>query len=268
MKKKSIPKFMRAKGQEKLICLTAYDAFQAALLNASEVDLILIGDTLGHVVQGNNSTIPVTLDEIIYHSRIVARNAPDTLVVADMPFGSVGVSVEETMRQCIHTIKQSGVGAVKMEGTSKAILEAIPRLNEIGVPVMGHIGFQPQSVNVYGGNKIDGKTDDDRKRLLDDAQLLMEAGVFSLVLECVIENVAKEITETISIPTIGIGSGRYVDGQILVIHDLLGMTIGKLPSFIRKYADLFEVAKEAVQHWTEDVKNVRYPSEGETYQVK
>lgn len=266
MKKYPIPRLMRAKGKEKIICLTAYDAFLATILNQSSADIILVGDTLGHVVQGQDSTIPVTVDEMIYHCRIVRRNAPEKLVIADMPFGSYGITTEDTVRQCAHVFKNTEVGAVKMEGASESILEAIPRLNEMGVPVMGHIGLRPQSVNIYGGYKTDGKTQKDRDRLLHEAQLLAKAGVFAIVLESVIGEVAKEITQKVPALTIGIGSGKDVDGQIIVIHDLLGMTTGRVPSFVREYANIKEVSQNAVEQWAEDVKKGHYPSLSETYQ--
>ncbi len=267
MKKYSIPRLVKTKGKRKLVCLTAYDVFSATMIQESSVDMILVGDTLGHVIQGRQSTLPVTLEHIIYHADIVVRNAPDRLVIADMPFGSFGVSTEETVRHCVHVMKESGAGAVKMEGTDASILESIAQLNRIGVPVMGHLGFRPQSVNVYG-YKIDGKTDDDANRLIEEAQALAEAGVFAMVLECVIEEVAQKITESVPVLTIGIGSGRYTDGQVLVFHDILGMTQGRLPSFVRQYANLSEVAQQAIENWAEDVRNSQYPSDQEIYQVK
>lgn len=267
MKKYEIPKLLKAKGKDKLTCITAYDAFSAQLLNQSEVDMILVGDSLGHVIQGQDSTIPVTLEQIIYHTRIVAAQAPKKLVIADMPFGSYGISVEQTMQECVRVFKETQAGAVKLEGATRIIAQAIHQLYAIGVPVMGHLGFRPQSVNILG-YKIDGKTQEEGERLLQEAKTLEQAGAFAIVLECVIEEIAQKITNSITIPTIGIGSGVFCDGQVLVFHDMLGMTSGKLPSFVRQYANLNQIAKEALNHWLEDVKSQNYPSKEETYQVK
>ncbi|MBF0237215.1 MAG: 3-methyl-2-oxobutanoate hydroxymethyltransferase [SAR324 cluster bacterium] len=268
MKKIGVPQIVQAKGNEKLLCLTAYDAFSATMVGQSDVHMILVGDSLGHVIQGKNTTIGVSMEHIIYHSGIVVQNAPEKFIIADMPFGSVGVSVEETVRHCMEVFKASGASAVKLEGTSPAILQAVPLLNDIGVPVMGHLGFRPQSVHVYGGYKVDGKSDTDRTRLMDEAAKLEEAGVFSIVLECVTEEVAQDVTKQLKIPTIGIGSGRFVDGQVLVFHDLLGMTTGKVPSFVRRYASLAESAREGIHKWLEDVQGGNYPAEKELYHLK
>jgi 3-methyl-2-oxobutanoate hydroxymethyltransferase len=267
MKKYEIPRILKNKGKEKLTCVTAYDAFSAQLLNALPVDMILVGDSLGHVIQGKESTVSVTIEDILYHTRIVAANAPKKLVIADMPLGSYGITTEQTVQECLNAFKTTQAGAVKMEGASRLVLKAIRQLYDLGVPVMGHLGFQPQSVNLLG-YKIDGKTDEDRSRLIKEAKSLEDAGAFAIVLECVIEDIAKEITESIGIPTIGIGSGGFVDGQVLVFHDILGMTTGKLPSFVRQYANLNQIAKDALQHWLEDVRSCNYPSKEETYQIK
>ena len=265
MKKYPIPKIVKQKGKEPLFCLTGYDAFHASLLNRSAVQMILVGDTLGMVIQGQESTIPVTVDDIIYHSRIIVRNAPNKLVIADMPFGSIGVSLAEDLRQCIRVFKESGVGALKIEGAATWVLEIIQRLQELGIPVMGHIGFQPQSVHL-NGYRIEGKTQESRTRLLREAKALEKVGIFGIVLECIIEEVAQEITKELRIPTIGIGSGKAVDGQVLVLLDLLGMTEGHLPSFVRKYANFYETAQAAIEQWMSDVKLGNYPSVQETYQ--
>lgn len=263
----NIRQIIRGKGQDKLICLTAYDAFSARISQTNEVDMVLVGDSLGFVVQGDITTVPVTLEQIIYHTKIVVNNTSGKVVIADMPFGSYGITVESTVKNCMEVIKATGATAVKMEGTSEEILEAIYQLVNLGVPVMGHIGFQPQSVNV-SGVKIAGKTEEDVESLMERAMDLTEAGVFSLVLESVIESAARRITESITIPTIGIGSGKYTDGQVLVFHDLVGMTTGYVPTFVRQYANITEVCDEAVAKWVDDVKAMEFPSEKETYQVK
>lgn len=265
MKPILIPKLLRRKGQEKLTCLTGYDAFHATVLNESDVDMILVGDTLGLMVQGHDSTLPVTLEEIIYHARIVARCAPSKLVIADMPFGSLQADVALNVEHCVRVFKESGAGALKMEGATSEILETIRHLQPLGVPVCGHIGFQPQSVHL-SGYKVDGKTDSAEQRLLEEAQQLQEAGCFGIVLECVIGDVAERITQSVRMLTIGIGSGSGVDAQVLVLHDLLGMTSGRLPSFVRKYAELRQTALQAVQEWVGDVRQQSYPNAQESYQ--
>ena len=265
MKQILIPKLLRRKGQGKLTCLTGYDAFHATILDESSVDMILVGDTLGLMVQGHDSTLPVTLEEIIYHARIVTRCAPTKLVLADMPFGSLQADVALNVEQSIRVFKDSGAGALKMEGATSEILTTIQHLTPLGVPVCGHIGFQPQSVHL-SGYKIDGKTLPDQQRLLEEAQRLQDAGCFAIVLECIVDEVAKLITQSVDMLTIGIGSGLGVDVQVLVLHDLLGMTTGKMPSFVRQYAQLQRTALAAVNDWVDDVRSLNYPSLGESYQ--
>ena len=266
MSKYNIPRLLEKKGTQKVICMTAYEVFSAQLLNESAVDLILVGDSLGHVIQGKQSTVPVTLEEMIYHCTIVSQNAPTKTVIGDLPFGAVGISVQETVKNCVRLFKESGIQAVKMEGASEIILESIRRLLDLGVPVMGHIGLQPQSVNVYGGYKVQGRTDEIGKQLLEQAHALAQAGVFGMVLECVVEKVALQITEEIPSLTIGIGSGQYTDGQVLVTQDVLGMLPGRVPSFVRKYANIFQSAQEAIGAWMADVKSGEYPSVKERYE--
>jgi len=250
---------MKAKG-EKIVSLTAYDYFTAALLEAVRVDFILVGDSLANVVQGHDTTIPVTLEQVIYHTEIVVRKAPEMLVIADMPFGTFNVSAEETVKNCIRAFKETECGGVKLEGASPSTLEAVSRLSQMGVPVMGHIGLTPQSVHTEGGYHMYGKDDADRSRLMEDAKRLEQAGVFALVLECVVPDLAREITQGVRVPTIGIGSGPYTDGQILVVHDLLGMFPVGSPNFVTRYADFFELGKEALGRFVEDVRSGKYPS--------
>ena len=265
MKQILIPKLLRRKGQGKLTCLTGYDAFHATILDESSVDMILVGDTLGLMVQGHDSTLPVTLEEIIYHARIVTRCATTKLVLVDMPFGSLQADVALNVEQSIRVFKDSGAGALKMEGANSEILTTIRHLTPMGVPVCGHIGFQPQSVHL-SGYKIDGKTLPDQQRLLEEAQRLQDAGCFAIVLECVVDEVAELITQSVDMLTIGIGSGPGVDVQVLVLHDLLGMTTGRMPSFVRQYAQLQKIALAAVKEWVDDVHSLDYPSQGESYQ--
>ena len=265
MKQILIPKLLRRRGQEKLTCLTGYDAFHATMLEESPVDMILVGDTLGLMVQGHDSTLPVTLEEIIYHARIVTRCAPTKLVIADMPFGSLQADVALNVEQSIRVFKDSGSGALKIEGATSEILTTTRHLTPMGVPVCGHIGFQPQSVHL-SGYKIDGKTLPDQHRLLEEAQRLQDAGCFAIVLECVVDEVAEQITRSVDMLTIGIGSGPGVDAQVLVLHDLLGMTNGRMPSFVRQYAQLRQIALAAVNEWVDNVRSLDYPGPDESYQ--
>jgi 3-methyl-2-oxobutanoate hydroxymethyltransferase len=250
---------MKAKG-EKIVSLTAYDYFTAALLDAVHVDFILVGDSLANVVQGHDTTIPVTLEETIYHTEIVVRKAPDALVIADMPFGSFNVSAEETVKNCVRVFKETGCGGVKLEGASPSTLEAVSRLSQMGVPVMGHIGLKPQSVHTEGGYHMHGRDEQGKGRLKDEARMLEQSGAFAIVLECVVADLAREITQKARVPTIGIGSGPYTDGQILVVHDLLGMFPVGSPNFVTRYADFFELGKDALLRFVDDVRSGRYPS--------
>lgn len=251
--------------REKLVAITAYDLFTARIANEAGADILLVGDSLGNVIQGKDTTIPVQIDHVIYHGDIVVRNAPDCLVIIDMPFGAVGVSVEESVANCVRVFKETEAGAVKFEGAGDIMLQTIQRLADIGVPVMGHLGFTPQSVNLFGGFKVDGKNEQQVETLFQSAKALEKAGAFSIVLECVIDTVAKKLSEELSIPTIGIGSGSDCDGQIIVVNDILGMGEGKLPSFVRLYENFFEKGKHAVSQYAHDVRHQKYPSDKESY---
>ena len=253
MKKFQIPKIKKTKqSSEKLICLTAYDYFTAHILDQVGVDIILVGDTLGNVIQGNDTTISVTLEEIIYHTKIVRKGSPEGLIIIDMPFGYYGDTVENGVRNCVKAFKETGANGVKVEGAGEVTLKTIKNLIEIGVPVMGHIGFTPQSINIFGGGVIVGKNEETANKIKYEAKQLEEAGIFSIVLECIQKDIASQITNMLNIPTIGIGSGDSVDGQILVIHDLLGMTVGKLPSFVKPYANFLSDGISAVSKWKND----------------
>jgi len=211
---------------EPIVSITAYDLFTAQVAEEAGVDFILVGDSLANVVQGYATTIPVSIEETIYHTRIVMRAVRDTLVIADMPFGTFKVKEEETVKNALRIFKETLCGGVKMEGADETNLLAIEKLNNLGVPVMGHIGLLPQTVHVEGGYRVKGKSRTGRQRLLEQARALEDAGVFLLILECVEAQAAREITQTLEIPVIGIGSGPYTDGQIMVIHDALGMLAG------------------------------------------
>jgi 3-methyl-2-oxobutanoate hydroxymethyltransferase len=245
--------------KEKITMLTAYDFSTALILDRAGIDVLLVGDSVGPIFSGYENTLPVTVEEIIYHTKAVARARKNALLVADMPFLSYQCSLEDAVKNCGLMLKV-GAEAVKLEG-GREIADLVRKLTLSGIPVMGHIGLTPQSIHSMGGYKVQGKTEESRKRLISSAQALEEAGVFSIVLECVPEDLAKEITENISIPTIGIGAGRYCDGQVLVINDILGLFEGFRPKFVKKYADLGPVVEKAVKDFIEEVKTGKFPDE-------
>jgi len=251
----TVPRFREAKGQQKLAMLTAYDEPMARLFDAAGVDAILVGDTLGMVVQGKSTTLPVTLDEIIYHAEIVARTAKWALVVVDLPFMSYQVSPEEALRSAGRVLKETGAAAVKLEGGAEQAA-TIRAIAEAGIPVMGHVGLRPQAVHSLGGmNRIQR----DVERLKDDALAAQSAGAFSLVLELIPRDLAAEITSLLDIPTIGIGAGPECDGQVLVGPDMLGLT-GFQPRFLKQYADLGKIVREAAAKYTAEVRDGAFPS--------
>ena len=248
----------------KITCLTAYDYPTARLLDDAGVDVILVGDSLAMVVLGYDSTLPVTLDEMLHHARAVRRGTKRALLVADMPFGSYHSDTAESLRNAVRFIKEAGVEAVKVEGGERR-LELIARLTEAEIPVMGHVGLTPQSVNALGGYRVQGKTADSAEQLLRDARAVEAAGAFSVVLEAVPRELAAQITRELRIPTIGIGAGPDCDGQILVVHDLLGLTFDQTPKFARQYANLGESISGAVRQYCEDVRSGGFPSDAESY---
>jgi 3-methyl-2-oxobutanoate hydroxymethyltransferase len=249
---------------QKIVCLTAYDYPTARLLDEAGVDVILVGDSLAMVVLGHESTLPVTLDEMLHHARAVRRGTKHALVVADMPFGSYHSETAESLRNAVRFVKEAGVEAVKVEGGERR-LELIARLTEAEIPVMGHVGLTPQSVNALGGYRVQGKTVDSAEQLLRDARAVEAAGAFAIVLEAVPRELATQITRELRIPTIGIGAGPDCDGQILVVHDLLGLTFEQTPKFARKYANVGEVISNAVREYCADVRNGAFPSDSESY---
>ena len=248
----------------KITCLTAYDYPTARLLDDAGVDILLVGDSLGMAVLGYESTIPVTLDDVLHHLRAVRRGTRRALLVADMPFGSFHVSIEESIRNAVRLVKEGGAEAVKVEGGERR-LELIARLVEAEIPVMGHVGLTPQSVNAMGGFHVQGKTAEASRQIERDARAVEAAGAFSVVLESVPREVAARITEKLRIPTIGIGAGPDCDGQVLVFHDLLGITTGHVPKFVRRYAELSSEISRAVSEYCEDVREGRFPSDAESY---
>jgi 3-methyl-2-oxobutanoate hydroxymethyltransferase len=249
---------------ERLVCLTAYDFPTARIVDEAGIDIILVGDSLGNVVLGYGNTVPVTLDEILIHLKAVRRAVQRALLVADMPYGSFHTGADDAVRNALRLVKEGGAEAVKLEGGHKRV-QLVKRLVDEEIAVMGHIGLTPQSINKLGAYRVQGKTAATARQLLDDARALEDAGAFAIVLEVVPREIASLITESISIPTIGIGAGAGCDIQVLVIHDMLGLSFGKLARFVRPYANLHEVMTDAVTRYADDVRNGTYPSEDESY---
>jgi 3-methyl-2-oxobutanoate hydroxymethyltransferase len=263
MGRMTVPGIRERKGKEKLTMLTAYDFTMAGLVDGAGIDMILVGDSLGQVVLGYDSTVPVTIDEMILHTRSVTRAARQCLVVIDMPFLSYHVSIEEARRNAGRMMKESGAGAVKLEGGVR-MRETIRALVDIEVPVMGHIGLTPQSIHRMGGYKVQGKGVE-ATGLINDAKAVEEAGAFAVVLECVPRQLAKDITEMLSIPTIGIGAGPDCDGQVLVLHDLLGLLGEFRPKFVKQYANLRGEVETAVQRYIEEVQAGVFPDDSHSF---
>jgi len=249
---------------EKLVCLTAYDYPTARIVDEAGVDMILVGDSIGNVIHGYGNTIPVSLEEIVSALIAVKRATERAMVIADMPYGTYHVSAEETVRNALKLMKYGGAEAVKMEGGRNRV-ELVKRLVDEEIPVVAHIGLTPQSVYKLGGYRVQGRTVEAAKRLIEDAKMLEDAGAFAIVLELVPREVAEIITREIEISTIGIGAGTNCDIQVLVLHDLVGMTFGRQPRFVRQYANVREVMTEAIKNWSNDVKSGNYPNEKETY---
>jgi len=257
-KRVTVPAIKAMKRVQRIGMLTAYDYPGAKIADAAGTDILLVGDSLGMVVLGYPDTLSVTVDDMIHHTRAVARGTQRALVVGDMPYLSYHVSIEESVRNAGAFIR-AGAHAVKIEGGKAARIKTIEAILNAEIPVMGHIGLTPQSVNVVGGFRLQGKNADDARRLLDEAVALDQAGCFSIVLECVPEELAALITDRISIPTIGIGAGPSCDGQVLVFHDLLGMYDGHTPKFVRRYANIGDEMRKAIARYLEDVRGGRFP---------
>ncbi len=261
----TVPELARRKRTgEKIAMLTAYDFPFARRLDAAGVDVLLVGDSLASVVQGEDTTLPVTLDEMVYHCRLVSRAARRALVVGDMPFGSYQIGIEPTLEAAVRLVKEGGVHAVKLEG-GRRVADRIEAIARMDVPVMGHVGLTPQSVHRFGGYRVQGRGEDGRARLLDDALAVQEAGAFAVVLECVPRDLATEVSAALEIPTIGIGAGSGCDGQVLVIHDLLGLGEGAPPRFVRQYVDLGEIVTKAARMYVDDVRQQKFPADAESY---
>lgn len=264
--KLTAPKVRAAKGGPKLRMITAYDAPSARIADAAGADIILVGDSLANVVLGRETTLTVTMDDMVHHTRAVAGTKPAALVVGDMPWMSYHVSTEDTVRNAGRLIAGGGAEAVKLEGGRKR-LPMIEAVLDAEIPVMGHLGLTPQSVHAMGGYRVQGKQVEAARELIADARALDAAGVFSIVLEGVPDVLAELITKEVGAPTIGIGAGPKVDGQVLVFHDLLGLGEGRVPKFVRQYADLGAAAVEAVTRFFEDVQKGDFPSDDESYHM-
>ena len=250
--------------KKKITSLTAYDYPTARLLDAAGVDVILVGDSVAMVALGYENTLPLTLDEALHHTKAVRRGVQRALVVADMPYGSYHGDVHESLRNAMRFVKEAGAEAVKIEGGERR-LELIARLTEAEIPVMGHIGLTPQSVHSLGGYRVQGKTPATAEQLLRDARSVEAAGAFAIVLEAIPRELAAEITHAVRIPTIGIGAGPDCDGQILVLHDLLGLTFQEPPKFARQYANVGEIITRAVREYCDDVQQGNFPTDEESY---
>lgn len=249
---------------EKIAMLTAYDYSMARLVDGAGMDVILVGDSATNVMAGNATTLPMTLDEMIYHARCVTRGTERALVVADMPFGTYQGDATAALHNAVRLMKESGCEALKLEGGVE-IADSLKMILSAGIPVMGHLGLTPQSVNKFGGYGIRAKEEAEAAKLLNDAKMLEQLGCFALVLEKIPAALAARVAQSVSIPVIGIGAGSGVDGQVLVVNDMLGMNDGFRPKFLRRYADLSTVINDALTHYITDVKDVTFPSPEESY---
>ena len=252
------------KNGEKISMLTSYDYSMAKIVDAAKVDVILVGDSASNVMAGHETTLPITLDQMIYHASSVIRAVERALVVVDLPFGSYQSDPKEALRSAIRIMKESGAHAVKLEGGAE-IKESVKRILAAGIPVMGHLGLTPQSIYKFGTYTVRAKEDEEAKQLMDDALLLEKLGCFGLVLEKIPAELTKKVSESLTIPTIGIGGGKHADGQVLVVHDLLGMTHEFNPRFLRRYMNLYEEMGNAISNYVSDVKSQDFPNDEEQY---
>ncbi len=250
--------------KEKITMLTAYDYTTAKMVDAGGIDAILVGDSASNVMAGHETTLPITLDQMIYHAQCVVRGVDRALVVADLPFGTYQSDSQKALESGVRMMKESGAHAIKIEG-GEEIADSISRLINAGIPVMGHLGLTPQSIYQFGTYKVRAKEDAEAEKLLNDAKILEKLGCFALVLEKIPASLAKKVSESISIPTIGIGAGADCDGQILVYHDMVGMNKGFSPKFLRRYLDLYSEITGAVSQYVKDVKDVSFPNKEESY---
>jgi 3-methyl-2-oxobutanoate hydroxymethyltransferase len=260
----SILDILSKKGKQPIVMVTSYDATMTRIIDEADVDIILIGDSAAMVMAGMDNTLGITMDQMVYHTQCVTRVKPKALVVADMPFISYQTCVPDAVRNAGRLLQEGGAQAVKLEGGQR-VLEQVKAIARADIPVMGHLGLTPQSVHAFGGYKVQARSDESARMLKENALLLQDAGVFSIVLECVPSPVAKEVSEALSIPTIGIGAGPHCDGQVLVIQDLLGMNKEFKPKFVKRYADLFESIKDAVNTYAQEVKSRSFPDEEHSF---
>ncbi|HJM68283.1 MAG TPA: 3-methyl-2-oxobutanoate hydroxymethyltransferase [Candidatus Thalassarchaeaceae archaeon] len=249
---------------EKITMLTAYDFSMARILDAAGIDVILVGDSASNVMAGNDTTVPITLDHMIYHAQCVVNGVNRALIVCDMPFGSYQGDSKQALNSAIRIMKESGSHAVKLEGGSE-VVESIERILSAGIPVMGHLGLTPQSIYKFGTYSVRAREEEEAAKLIEDAKLLEKAGCFSIVLEKIPAELAAKVTAAVNIPTIGIGAGADVDGQVLVIHDLIGLTHEFNPRFLRRYLNLYDEMTKAVEKYIEDVRGLDFPNEDERY---
>ncbi len=256
--------FEMKKRGEKIAMLTAYDFLIAKLLDESGIDIILVGDSLGNVFQGHETTLPVTVEDMIYHAKAVCKGVKRAMVVVDMPFLSYQVSPEEAVRNCGRVLKETCAEGVKLEGGNE-IIDMVQKLTSVGIPVMGHLGLTPQSIHKFGGYDVRGVEEKEAEKILNDAKALESAGAFAIVLEKIPSELAKKVTNSIPIPTIGIGAGPFCDGQVLVVYDMLGLFEEFKPKFVRRYAELAQMIREAFKNYISDVKTGKFPSESESY---
>ena len=256
-------KKMKTQG-EKITMLTAYDFGMASILDDSDIDVILVGDSLGNVILGYDTTLPVTMEDMLHHTRAVARGVQKAMVVADLPFLSYHVSPQQALANAGRFLKEADAQAVKLEGGEEQA-ETIFKITSAGIPVMAHLGLTPQSIHQLGGYKVQGKKEDSASQMIRDAKTLENAGAFSLVLECVPEKLAAEITESLTIPTIGIGAGVHCDGQVLVVNDMLGMYERMTPKFVKKYANLNQEIRSAVKKYIQEVKSSAFPDSDHSF---
>lgn len=265
MPKTTVQDFLKRKAEgRKITLLTAYDYPFGQIVDEAGIDAVLVGDSLGVVVQGLENTLPVTMDEMIYHSKMVSRAVKNALIIGDMPFMSYQASVEDAVRNAGRFLKEGGAAAIKIEGGAE-IADRIRAMSRSDIPVMAHIGLTPQSIHRMGGYKVQGKTRNAAKKLIEEARIVEDAGAFSVVLEGIPLNLAREITKMLSIPTIGIGAGPYCDGQVLVLHDLLGLFDRFVPKFIKRYANLKEEALKAMLDYKKEVEEGTFPSEEQSF---
>lgn len=249
---------------EKIAMLTAYDTISATIAEEAGIELLLVGDSLGMVMLGEDSTVPVTVDQMLHHTRAVVRGVTTTFVVGDLPFGSYQEGPTQALRTATRFLKEAGANAVKLEGGGRMV-DVTARLVAAGIPVMAHLGLTPQSVNALGGYRVQGRSEEAAQRILRDAKELEQAGAFSLVLEAVPTSIGRDVTSALSIPTIGIGAGPDTDGQVLVWHDMLGLTDGPSPRFVKRYAELRATMRDAIGDFAAEVRGGAYPAEEHTY---